>query len=747
MKFWYLSLFLLIPCEVLGQHFHSSAPNTTFDPSPSITSTDFNTKIAQGAEQIVLNVDTLWSGGSPGFVLPLADSVLPIVSGYELTASIPSVLAVANHVQEGRMIAMGHDGFISNEAINLFDNGTFIANALEWLDQQDLNKVIITTGHREWAGGGSTAFHTLLRDRGFEVVIHAGSLDSTLLSGAGVVFVGNAWGDFTQSELDALKSYLEDGGGLMLLGLGWSWEPYNQGKTMDDYPMNKIGAFSGVRWVSGTITDPVHNYNGLPLFLTFYPNIQTQTSLGARTFVDSVAAAYGTALPAAVQSDEELRVRFITSLKLLKLLVKELELPQEQIADMDHFYRDLLTTYPQLFAKGAIYDSQTLYGFTWIRELLHRSVQDLLPLTPARKEELASLLNLTGVYRQLWDDFTLLLLDNSSLDEPQKQFIYNYLRSLPLDIQNLRSISTRDFLGENPHNVELGGIGGSVNIFSFRIGEYRENAFPEDISPGYSDVFSVVLAHEVNHVVDAYYVNGNPALKARRDALIAQAGENTMNYLRSMIGDGFFANAPQEFIASISNQWFTDSWKTLELGLSRLENKIPYPINQALFFAEIYSMGTDSTLFYRMDTEGNVERSWISVSRDSLGRMVSLKATESETYYFELDSNGDVLSYTTNLGTTSEPTSTLPMEFSLEQNYPNPFNPVTQIRFSLPVSTTVRLEVFTILGQPVLVLTDGQLGAGVHTLEFDGSGIASGVYLYKLTTPEFTKTRVMNLLK
>lgn len=93
------------------------------------------------------------------------------------------------------------------------------------------------------------------------------------------------------------------------------------------------------------------------------------------------------------------------------------------------------------------------------------------------------------------------------------------------------------------------------------------------------------------------------------------------------------------------------------------------------------------------------------------------------------------------------PNTELPSNFQLEQNYPNPFNPITQIKFSLPKNTQVKLEVFTILGQSVSVLVDGNLSGGVHSVVFDGSGVTSGVYLYKLTTPEFTQTRVMNLLK
>jgi hypothetical protein len=89
----------------------------------------------------------------------------------------------------------------------------------------------------------------------------------------------------------------------------------------------------------------------------------------------------------------------------------------------------------------------------------------------------------------------------------------------------------------------------------------------------------------------------------------------------------------------------------------------------------------------------------------------------------------------------------VPDRFTLEQNYPNPFNPSTQIRFSLADVSEVRLEVFNLLGQSVAVLLDGRMGAGVHSVAFDGSGLSSGAYLYRITTPAFTQTRLMTLLK
>ncbi len=89
----------------------------------------------------------------------------------------------------------------------------------------------------------------------------------------------------------------------------------------------------------------------------------------------------------------------------------------------------------------------------------------------------------------------------------------------------------------------------------------------------------------------------------------------------------------------------------------------------------------------------------------------------------------------------------LPLKFELYQNYPNPFNPSTQIQFSLPEASKVTLNVYNIIGQLVTNLVNESLGAGLHKVTFNGYGLPSGIYIYKLRTNNFVKTKKMTLLK
>jgi hypothetical protein len=93
-----------------------------------------------------------------------------------------------------------------------------------------------------------------------------------------------------------------------------------------------------------------------------------------------------------------------------------------------------------------------------------------------------------------------------------------------------------------------------------------------------------------------------------------------------------------------------------------------------------------------------------------------------------------------------------PTTYSLEQNYPNPFNPTTQIAFNIEQSEHVTIDIFNILGQRVATLVNSNLGAGVHVVTWDGRNqhgelMPSGVYFYRLSTPNFTAVKKMVLLK
>jgi hypothetical protein len=88
-----------------------------------------------------------------------------------------------------------------------------------------------------------------------------------------------------------------------------------------------------------------------------------------------------------------------------------------------------------------------------------------------------------------------------------------------------------------------------------------------------------------------------------------------------------------------------------------------------------------------------------------------------------------------------------PERFTLDQNYPNPFNPSTSIRFTLQTSSDVKVTVLNILGQEVATILNSKVGPGEHLINFNASGLTSGVYIYQLSANGLTETKKMVLLK
>jgi|GEM_PF-2075288 len=88
-----------------------------------------------------------------------------------------------------------------------------------------------------------------------------------------------------------------------------------------------------------------------------------------------------------------------------------------------------------------------------------------------------------------------------------------------------------------------------------------------------------------------------------------------------------------------------------------------------------------------------------------------------------------------------------PLAFELDQNYPNPFNPSTTIRYGLPQRSQVALTVYNTLGQQVAQLVNADMEAGYHEVKFDGSGLSSGIFFYRVQAGSFTETKKLLLVR
>jgi hypothetical protein len=88
-----------------------------------------------------------------------------------------------------------------------------------------------------------------------------------------------------------------------------------------------------------------------------------------------------------------------------------------------------------------------------------------------------------------------------------------------------------------------------------------------------------------------------------------------------------------------------------------------------------------------------------------------------------------------------------PTTFALDQNHPNPFNPTTVINYQIPEQSHVALKEYDILGKEIAVLVNDTKEAGIYSVNFDGAGLSSGFYFYRIEAGSFNQIRKMVLLK
>jgi trimeric autotransporter adhesin len=125
-------------------------------------------------------------------------------------------------------------------------------------------------------------------------------------------------------------------------------------------------------------------------------------------------------------------------------------------------------------------------------------------------------------------------------------------------------------------------------------------------------------------------------------------------------------------------------------------------------------------------------------------------------YYGAFDPNADILwtsgwtALSQNLITNIKETElneSMPNDFLLSQNYPNPFNPVTNIKYSLPEASSVKIRIYNVLGEQVAELFNGFRNAGSYEINWDASNLSSGVYIYQLEAGNKIISKKMTLLK
>ena len=193
------------------------------------------------------------------------------------------IMAATRDYGDGRVVALSAE--LLHQSVHQ-DNQLLINNMISWLSLNARKTFYYTSGHLEWLGNivadpsqpAGGPLESTLSNLGFTLEELPGEVSDASLTNTGVLLIATAWGSFTPAEIEAIKSFVSAGGGLLLTGLGWSWEPYNPGKTMDDYPMHQVGAPYGIRWLTGAVDTGVDKIGDAMVFRHLYPDTRLAAS-------------------------------------------------------------------------------------------------------------------------------------------------------------------------------------------------------------------------------------------------------------------------------------------------------------------------------------------------------------------------------------------------------------------------------------------------------------------------------------
>jgi hypothetical protein len=251
---------------------------------------------------------------------------------------------------------------------------------------------------------------------------------------------------------------------------------------------------------------------------------------------------------------------------------------------------------------------------------------------------------------------------------------------------------------------------------------------------GWTDVATIYFdITNPNGLADFFWLSSSPFWGIYKDDNLTLLEPNSFEnliYTYDLI-------PPQLLTASLIDSVNLEIEFTESLDSTSALNISNYSIDNGINILDIHRSTSQNKLIIKTTSHAPGQQYSITVNNvsDLSGNLIS--ATHNSAEYTLHPSNSE--------------DEKIPTEFLLNQNYPNPFNPSTVIRYQLPVSSQISLKVYDILGNEVATLVEEFKPAGSYQAEFNTSSstgeLASGVYIYRLQTNEFTETKKMVLLR
>ncbi len=226
----------------------------------------FDSSFSQSPGDIVLNVDTIWPGGTPGTLNLLNPNVVPLASSRACSPPVDHFAAAVQY-QNGKVFVVAHEGILANQSIIEKDNLTFIENAIDWISPGPNSTVSLKQG---WVNtGNSSVLQSSLTNNGHTFTTIA-TISAASLANTDILILGNDWNgnaDYTSMELSAIDNFVANGGGLLIAGLGWSYPG-----GVSQYPMNSVSQLFGIAFTTNFINDNLSLFNGFPLLHNIWPD-------------------------------------------------------------------------------------------------------------------------------------------------------------------------------------------------------------------------------------------------------------------------------------------------------------------------------------------------------------------------------------------------------------------------------------------------------------------------------------------
>ncbi len=194
------------------------------------------------------------------------------------------------------------------------------------------------------------------------------------------------------------------------------------------------------------------------------------------------------------------------------------------------------------------------------------------------------------------------------------------------------------------------------------------------------------------------------------------------------------------------NQVFTGN-SLLEINIGASTGSFQGKLSNRTYLTEIHLIGSAPTGIFKNGFPVTIRSSYQDLRSNAEGyfydgnvNLLYVQIAGSTDSTYKITGEGIVLS-------TGENIVGQPENFVLEQNFPNPFNSTTTIRYELPELANVTLKVYNILGEEVESLVNEQKEAGRYYVQFNAGNLASGVYIYRIDTGNFTASKKLILMK